>query len=313
MTDEVSEIRLFAAIVAGGNLSAAARQLKTSPAAMSRRLSALETRLGIRLVTRTTRQFELTEEGALFHEHCLKIIAQIEDAEAEVIQVLENPRGHLRVSAPLHWGRVVLSPLLGRFSELYPDIEVHLTLADAIFDPVRDGLDVVLGVAPPTGADMVAVRLLQSRRLVIASPDYIARHGEPKQPEDLVGHDCIRLVIDGRPLDRWAFKDGGRPKTVHVRGRVTTTSSEVVLDWALAGRGIALKVEWDIREHIRDGRLVVCLSDHWCDELSLYAIYANRRHLPPRIRVFMDFLRTNVAEASGVAGAEQGVMAAALA
>lgn len=290
MSDEVSDLRLFAAIVAAGGLSAAGRALEASPAAMSRRLGALEARLGIRLITRTTRQFELTEEGALFHERCLRIIADIADAEAEVVQGLDNPRGMLRVSAPLHWGRVVLSPLIARFSARYPAVKIQLMLADAIFDPVHDGLDVVLGVAPPTGADMVATRILQSRRLVIASPDYIARRGAPKVPDDLLDHDCIRLFIDGRPFDRWAFKVDGRVRTVHVSGTLTTTSSEVMQDWALAGRGIGLKAEWDILDDIDSGRLVACLADYWCDEISLYAIYANRRHLPPRIRVFLDFL-----------------------
>lgn len=297
MADEVSELRLFAAIVAAGNLSAAARHLETSTAAMSRRLGALEGRLGIRLVNRTTRQFELTEEGALFHERCLRIIADIDDAEAELIQGVDNPRGHLRVSAPLHWGRVVLSPLLARFAERYPDIEIQLVLADAIYDVVGDGLDVVLGILPPSGADVVASRILYGRRLVIASPDYIARRGMPMVPEDLLEHDCIRLFIDGRPLDRWAFKDGDGTKTIHVKGRLTTTSTEVMQDWALAGRGLGLKAEWDILDDLDEGRLVACLTDHWCDEISLYASYANRRHLPPRIRVFLDFLNAEVRSA----------------
>lgn len=294
MTDEISDLRVFAAIVGAGNLSAAARQLETSPAAMSRRLGALEARLGIRLITRTTRQFELTEEGAVFHDRCTKILAEIDEAEAEVVQGLDNPRGLLRISAPLHWGRVVLSPMIGRFSERYPAIKLQLMLADAIFDPVHDGLDVVLGIAPPSGADMVATRILQSRRLVIASPDYIARHGAPEVPDDLLKHDCVRLFIDGRPFDRWAFQVNGRPKVVHVDGTLTTTSTEVMQDWALAGRGIGLKAEWDIREELASGQLVACLTDFWCDEISLYAIYANRRHLPPRIRVFLDFLNAEL-------------------
>ncbi|MFC3691092.1 LysR family transcriptional regulator [Chenggangzhangella methanolivorans] len=299
MTDEVSDIRLFAAIVAAGNLSAAARQLETSPAAMSRRLGALESRLGIRLVTRTTRRFELTEEGALFHERCLSIIDDIEDAEAEVVQGLDSPGGHLRVTAPLHWGRNVLSEVVAAFSERYPNIEIQLVLADAIFDPVRDGVDVVLGVLPPTGADMVVTRALRSRRLVIASPDYIARHGEPKVPDDLLAHDCIRLFIDGKPFDHWSFRENGRIRTIHVKGRLTTTSTEVMQDWVLAGRGVGLKAEWDIERDIAEGRLVACLPDYWCDEISLYICYANRRHLPPRIRVFLDFLRATIARASG--------------
>ena len=311
MSDEVSDLRLFTTIVAAGNLSAAARQLETSPAAMSRRLSALESRLGIRLVTRTTRRFELTGEGALFHERCLRIIEEIEDAEAEVVQGLANPSGSLRVTAPLHWGRNVLSEVIAGFSRRYPDIEIELLLADAIFDPVRDSVDVVLGVLPPTGADMVVSRALHSRRLVIASPDYIARHGEPKVPDDLLDHDCIRLFIDGKPFDHWRFRENGRTRTVHVKGRLTTTSTEVMQDWVLAGRGVGLKAEWDIEDDIAEGRLVACLTDYWCDEISLYICYANRRHLPPRIRVFLDFLKDNLAEASLAPSVRRGQGAAA--
>lgn len=294
MADEVSEVRLFAAIVSAGNLSAAARALETSPAAMSRRLGALEERLGVRLVTRTTRQFELTEEGSLYHDRCLGIIAELEEAEAEIVQGLDRPRGHLRVSAPLGWGRIMLSPLLARFNERYPDVELHLALADAVFDVVRDGLDVVIGVVPPAGADVVTSQLLQSRRLVIASPDYIARRGAPKSPDDLRGHDCIRLVIDGRQIDHWPFRDGDGARTVRVTGTLTTTSSEVMQDWAMAGRGIGLKAEWDIKEQLADGRLVACLADYWCDEIGLHVSYANRRHLAPRIRAFLDFLNAEM-------------------
>lgn len=296
MADELSELRLFAAIVGAGSLSAAARQLETSPASMSRRLSLLEGRLGIRLVTRTTRRFELTEEGALFHDRCLRILAEIEEAEAEIIQGLDNPRGHLRVSAPLQWGRSVLGPLIARFSERYPAVEIQLMLADAIFDPVRDGIDVVLGIIPPIGADTMALRILRSRRLVIASPDYVARRGTPRVPEDLLDHDCIRLFVDGRPFDRWSFKVGSDTRTIHVKGRLVTTSTEVVLDWAIAGRGLGLKAEWDIRDDLDRGRVVACLTEFWCDEISLYACYASRRHLPPRIRTFLNFLRANLAD-----------------
>lgn len=290
MADEISDIRFFVTLVAAGNLSAAARTLESSPAVMSRRLTALENRLGVRLATRTSRRFDLTEEGAHFHERCSRIVREIEEAEAEAAEGHANPRGHLRIGAPIQWGRRILAPLVARFNERYRAIEVHLVLTDGALDVVSDGLDLVLGVHRPSGTEAVVKTLLTSRRVVCAAPPYLARYGTPQTPDDLKDHDCIRLEVNNRTMDRWLFKDGDGTRTVQVAGKLTTNSTEVVYDWVLAGRGLALRAEWDIADDLRSRRLVACLSPFWCDVIHLYAVYASRRHLSPRIRAFLDFI-----------------------
>jgi DNA-binding transcriptional LysR family regulator len=294
MADDINDMRLFVGLVAAGSLSAAARAFSSSPAVMSRRLAALEARLGVRLITRTTHRFALTEEGVLFHERCLPILAAVGEAEAEVGQGAARPHGNLHVSAPVQWGRRVLAPMIGGFCAAYPDVAVRLTLTDAGPDVVENGLDVVLRVGRPVQADTIARRLVAGRRLVCAAPSYLARHGVPRAPDDLLAHDCIRLTRGRAVFDRWVFCDGEGTRHVQVGGRLTTSSGEVLHDWARAGYGVALKAEWDIAEDLATGRLVACLTDHWCDVIEIYACYASRQHLAPRIARFLDTLTTTL-------------------
>ncbi|MGH1569458.1 LysR family transcriptional regulator [Methylobacterium sp. P31] len=295
-----SDISFFAVIVAEGSLSAAARALNTSPAAMSRRLSALEARLGVRLVTRTSRSFDVTEEGALFHERCVRIVAEIEEAEDEAMQGLATPRGHLRIGAPVQWGRRFLAPVIGRFGARYPAVDVHLVLSDTGLDVINDGVDIAIGIEPSTGSDVVVRKLLSSGRVVCAAPAYLRGRGTPQVPDDLRDHDCIRLVMGNRVVDRWRFREGDHVRVVHVPGRLTTTSTEVVNDWALAGLGIALRAAADVAEHLHAGALVTCLDDYRCEVIDLHVAFASKRHLPPRIRGFLDFLDAELASAGAV-------------
>jgi DNA-binding transcriptional LysR family regulator len=288
MADEVAELQLFVEIVKAGNLSAASRALNSSPAAMSRGLSALEARLGVRLVTRTSRTFELTEEGHLFYERCERIVSDIAEAEAEASSQGKTVKGRLRIGAPMEIGRRLIAPLVAQFVEKYPGIQVHLNLSDSGLDVIDDGLDIALRVGLPTDASLIAKKILSTRRIVCASPDYVQRHGAPRRPEELRQHNCIRLVRGRRVMDAWSFQEGGRRFEFTVSGSLTTTSGEVVHNWVHAGRGIALKAVWDIQPDLVAGTIVECLNDFWCDEIDLFAICANRQHLFPRIRVFLD-------------------------
>ena len=291
MLDEVNDLRLFASMVEAGSLSEAARQLDSSPAAMSRRLAALEKRLGVRLVTRTSRRFELTVEGALFHERTLAILQSIDDAEQEVSDQAKVPRGLLCVGAPSEIGRKRIAPLIERFSDRYPDVEVRLVLSDVGLDVIDDNLDVALRIGLPPDTGVIAKQLLASRRIVCASPEYIARRGMPLTLDDLAHHDCLRLVRGQRVFDRWLFIEHGRRREVQVRGTLSTASGEVLHDWVLKGRGLALKAYWDIAEDVKSGALIECLAAYHCDHINLYAVFASRRHLSPRIRVFLDFMQ----------------------
>jgi DNA-binding transcriptional LysR family regulator len=283
-------------IIKAGNLSAAARALNSSPAAMSRGLSALESRLGVRLVTRTSRTFALTEEGQLFYERCERIVEEIAEAEAEASSQGKTVKGKLRIGAPMSIGRRLIAPLIARFVEKYPGIEAHLDLSDSGLDVIDDGLDVALRVGLPTDASVIAKKILSTRRAVCASPSYLKRHGIPRRPEDLQQHDCIRLVRGRRVMDTWSFQEDGKRFELTVSGALTTNSGEVMHNWVRAGRGIALKAVWDVQPDLEAGTLVECLREFWCDEIDLFAICANRQHLFPRIRVFLDFISATLPE-----------------
>jgi DNA-binding transcriptional LysR family regulator len=296
VADEITELRLFVAIVQAGNLSAASRALNSSTAAMSRGLSSLESRLGVRLVTRTSRTFSLTDEGQAFYERCERIITDIDEAEAEASSKGTAVSGNLRIGAPMEIGRRLIGPLIAKFSATYPDTKVHLTLSDSGLDVIDDALDVALRVGLPSDTSVIAKKVLSTRRIVCASPDYFARHDKPQTPQDLRMHNCIRLVRGRRTLNEWLFQENGEKFTVTVHGTLSTTSGEVVHDWVRSGSGIALKATWDLQKDLSTGAIVQCLEAYWCDTIDLFAICASRQNLPPRIRVFLDFIAKQLPE-----------------
>jgi DNA-binding transcriptional LysR family regulator len=294
VADDVAELQLFVQIVKAGNLSAAARALNSSPAAMSRGLSALESRLGVRLVTRTSRSFVLTEEGQRFYDRCTCIVTDIAEAEAEASSKGAGVKGMLRIGAPMELGRRLIAPLITDFRRGFPEVQVHLMLSDSGLDVIDDGLDVALRVGLPADSSVIAKKILTAKRIVCASPAYFKKHGVPEKPSDLLQHDCIRLVRGRRVMDTWIFQDQGKRFEVIVNGTLSSTSGEVVHDWVRAGKGIALKAAWDLQPELAAGTVVQCLSEFWCDEIDLFAICANRQHLSPRIRAFLDFVAKKI-------------------
>lgn len=290
MPDEISDLRLFLRMVAAGSLSEAARRLNSSLPAMSRRLSAMENRLGARLIDRSTRRFTLTEEGAVLHERGVLILAELDQVEAEVGARTRAPRGHIRVGAPLEIGRRRIAPLIGAFARQYPDVTVELVLSDSRADVIGDDLDLALHVDQPVDGDIITRLLLPSRRVVCASPDYLARRGRPETPADLLGHDCVLLMRGHQVYDRWTFVENGKPLEVRVRGALSTSSAEVTHDWVLSGHGVGLKALWDIEDDLAEGRLVELLAPFTDNAINLYVIYGTRTHLPNRVRVFIDFV-----------------------
>ena len=295
MADEISDLRLFTRMVAAGSLSETARRTYSSLPAMSRRLAALEARLGVRLLKRGPRRFTLTEEGSLLYDRAQHILSELDEAEAEASARSKNPRGRLRVGAPIEIGRRHIAPLIGKFTERYPGIQVELLLNDAKLDVLGDELDVGLHVDRPSETSIISRVLLTSRRTVCASPEYITRHATPSTPAELREHDCIRFVRGRHIMDRWIFRESGKIIEVQIRGSLSSNNAEVVHEWALAGRGIALKAHWDIDNDLKSGRLIELLALFACDEMHLYAAYPSRQYLPPRTRVFIDFMADNLA------------------
>jgi DNA-binding transcriptional LysR family regulator len=294
--DALDDYRLFVRLVESGGLSAAARQLGSSAPALSRRLQALEARLGVRLVERSPRRFVLTEEGALLHERALKITAELDELETELGTRTATPSGSLRIGAPMEIGRRRIAPLLAEFGRRHPRIASELVLSDAGQEPLRDALDFVFRTTEPEDPDVACVTLLPSRRVVCAAPAYLARHPAPERPEDLARHDCLRLVRGRRVYDRWRFLREGRPVRVAVGGTLSSTSGEVIHDWALAGHGIALKAAWDIAEDLRAGRLVECLAEYAGEDFSLYGVFPARPVQPVRLRLLIDYVKAAMRE-----------------
>jgi DNA-binding transcriptional LysR family regulator len=290
MADEISDLRLFARIVAAGSLSEAARRTFSSLPAVSRRLAALEARLGVRLIDRGPRRFTLTDEGSLLHERALAILRDLDEAEAAASAHAKQPRGHLRVGTHLELGRRRIAPLIGEFTARYPGITVELVLSDSQLQLLESEIDVGLQLDAPSDGSLVSRTVLTGLRVVCASPEYLATHAPLQRPVDLLQHNCIRLVRGRHVLENWPFREEGRLTQIQVRGSLLTNNAEVVHDWAVAGRAVGLKVLWDIQEDLGAGRLIRLLQPFECDEAKLYVTYATRTHLPPRMRLFIDFL-----------------------
>ena len=288
MADALQEITIFARVVGTGSLSAAARDLGLSPALVSRRLAALEARLGVRLVNRTTRSLHLTDEGAAYYETCTRVISEIEEADAAVSAGRADPRGILRVALPASFGNQHVAPLIPKFIERYPDVQLALSLSDRAVNVVEEGFDLAIRIADLADSSLAARRLAPNRRVVCASPAYLKRHGEPRRPEDLAQHNCLATDFSMN----WDYRGpDGRPGSVRVNGRYACDNWEVLREWALAGLGVALKSTWDVRRHLEDGSLVSLLPGYtFASDVAIYAVYPHRRHLPAKTRAFIEFL-----------------------
>ena len=289
MADGLQEITVFARIVGTGSLSAAARELGMSPALVSRRLAALETRLGVRLINRTTRSLHLTDEGAAYYETCTRLLAEIEEADAAVSAGRADPRGILRVALPASFGNQHVAPLMPRFVARYPDVQLSLSLSDRNVNVVEEGFDLAIRIADLADSSLAARKLAPNRRVVCASPAYLQRHGTPRTPEDLAQHNCLTTTDFSM---NWDYRDpDGRPGSMRVTGRYACDNWEVIRDWAVAGLGIALKSTWDVRRHLEDGSLVSLLPGYtFATDVAIYAVYPHRRHLPAKTRAFIEFL-----------------------
>ena len=292
MADALHEMAVFARVVAAGSLSAAARELSLSTAMVSRRLAALEARLGVRLLHRTTRSLHLTDEGATYYENCARVLAEIEEADAAVSAGRQEPRGTLRVALPASFGNQYVAPLMPRFAAQYPALKLALSLSDRSVNLVEEGFDLAIRIAALADSSLAARKLAPNRRVVCASPAYLRAHGTPRTPEELLQHNCL-LAYDFNAT--WEYKGpDGRSGAVRLVGRYVCDNWEVLREWALAGMGIALKSTWDVRRHLEDGSLVSLLPGYTFDtDVAIYAVYPHRRHLPAKTRAFIDFLASS--------------------
>jgi DNA-binding transcriptional LysR family regulator len=288
--EPISEFALFRAIVEAGGISPAALKLKSSPAAVSRRLSALEARLGVRLADRSSRRFRLTEEGLLLYDRSLAILDQVRDAEAEVAARRGITRGLLKVGAPVDLGLRHLSPLIANFVAQHPGLDAHLVLSDAGLENEADGCDVVLRLGLPADSNMVARKIATTIQIAVAAPAYVEGRGAPATPEDLKVHNCLRLSRRHRMVDMWRFARGAESVEVQVTGTLSSASGTVLRSWALSGKGVSWEALWDVADDLRSGALVRLLPSCQGVNIDLYAVFAPGKPTPPRIRLFVDYL-----------------------
>lgn len=293
--DKLKQLESFVSVATRGSLTAAAKAEGVAPAIMGRRLDALEERLGVKLLVRTTRRLTLTHEGSAFLEDCQRLLTDFANAEASVSAGGVKASGHLRITAPAGFGRRHVAPLVPRFREQHADVTISLNLSDRVVDLAAEGYDCAVRVGDLPDSSLVSVRMADNRRLCVATPAYLERHGRPEHPADLARFDCLTLSSDASQTRGWAFrvpKDGGH-EVIHFKpaGPLDCSDGQVLHDWCLQGYGIAWRSTWEVEGEIAAGRLVEVLADYAAPPNGIYAVFPQRKHLPLRVRLWIDFLK----------------------
>lgn len=273
-----------------GSLAAAARALDITPPAATMRLAAIEKRLGLRLVNRNTRTISLTAEGEVYLAHATRLMAELRAMDEVMGASRQTPRGLLRVNAPLGFGRTVIAPLVSAFNADYPDIEVQLEVTDRPIDLIEQGVDLAIRFGELPDQRINARRLLSNRRFLCASPAYLAQHGAPKDLDDLSNHRCIVHRQNDDAHGVWRFVVDGRTEWVKVQAALSSNDGDIVLGWALDGRGIVIRSEWDLSKYLESGRLRRVLPDFELPSADLYIYYPSKQLLAVRARAFINFL-----------------------
>ena len=288
------QISTFVEAVARGSLSAAARAEGIAPAMIGRRLDALELRLGVKLLQRTTRKLVLTNEGAAFLDDCQRILGELAEAEAAIAERGVRASGHLLLSAPAGFGRQHVAPLLPSFLAEHRDVRATLNLNDRVVDLIGEGVDVAIRIASLPDSGLVSVKLADNQRVLVAAPAYLKRHGRPDTLAALANHNCLTISNEGSQRG-WTFREHGKDVTLKLAGNMACNDGAVLHDWALAGKGLAWRSMWEVGAELEAGRLVTLLDQFAAPGQAIHAVFAQRRHLPLRIRALVDFLRRSYA------------------
>ena len=280
---------IFARVGEAKSFSEAARRLGLSKSMVSKEVARLERSLGARLVNRTTRKLSLTEAGAAFYEHCAKVVREAEEAELTVGRLHGEPRGVLKLAAPVAFGTLHVAPALPAFLARYPDMAVDLAIADRVVDLADEGFDLAVRIARELPANVVARRLAPINRVVCATPGYFEKHRVPSTPADLARHNCLVYTHDEQGSE-WRFHAAGRDIVVPVRGNLTLNDDEAIWQAALGGLGVALLPTFIVGKDLQAGRLRAVLARYVPSQRDLYAVYLPNRHVTAKVRVFIDFL-----------------------
>ena len=288
--DGFSDLAFFSLLVKRGSLAAAAQQLGVTPPAVSKRLAAIEHRLGVRLLQRTTRRISLTPGGETYLVDGARVLEELEALECAVAGSQAVPKGLLRVCATLGFGRRHLAPALSKFACQYPDVEIQLQLTDRPVNLVEQGFDLQIRFGELPDTRLTARLLARNRRVLCASPTYLRRAGEPSSPRDLSRHACLFIRESEETFGSWHLRAGGRTDTVKVRGPLASNDGGCVLGWALDGHGILMRSIWEVAPLLRSGRLRLVLPEWNLPLADIHAVFPSRSHLPAKTRALVDFL-----------------------
>ena len=290
--DKLKQLESCVSVATRGSLTAAAIAEGVAPAIMGRRLDGLEERLGVKLLLRTTRRITLTHEGSAFLEDCQRLLSDLANAEASVSAGGIKASGHLRITAPAGFGRRHVAPLVPKFRELHPEVTISLNLSDRVVDIAGEGFDCAVRVGDMPDSSLVSVRMADNRRLCVATPAYLKRHGTPQTPADLSKFDCLTLSSDASQTRGWAFKSSADEVSyMKPAGPLDCSDGQVLHGWCLAGYGIAWRSTWEVESEIATGQLVAILEDYAAPPNGIYAVFPQRKHLPLRVRLWIDFLK----------------------
>jgi DNA-binding transcriptional LysR family regulator len=287
--DKLEAMNVLAKVVASGNFAEAARRLGVTRSAISKAINQLEQELGVRLLDRTTRRVTPTEAGLAYYERCLAILAQIAETEAQISRLHDEPKGVLKVNAPMSFGTLYLGTAIADFMERYSDLKVELTLNDRMIDPLEEGVDVTVRIGAMVDSSLIARRISTARVVLVASPDYLARHGDPETPADLVSHKCLHYG-HSTTVPRWHLTENGQAIVVPVAACLSSNNGDTLRDAAIRGIGIARLPSFLVGPDVAAGRLSVVLAAYPPQDITIHALYAPNRFLAAKTRVFIDFL-----------------------
>ena len=301
--DRLKQLESFAAAAAKGSLTAAANTEGVAPAVIGRRIDALEARLGVKLLLRTTRRITLTHEGSAFLEDCQRLLADLANAEASVSEGGVKASGHLRITSPAGFGRRHVAPLVPRFIAQHPDVSVSLNLSDRVVDIVNESFDCAIRVGNLPDSSLISVRLADNRRLCVAAPAYLKRAGVPQSPAELSRHECLTLSSDASQTRGWAFQVDGEVLHLRPSGRLDCSDGQVLHEWCTQGLGIAWRSTWEVENEVASGKLVAVLEAFAAPPNGIFAVFPHAKHLPLRVRLWIDFVKHSYGDASYWRGA----------
>jgi len=297
--DELKRIGVFTRVVETKSFSEAARQLGVAKSAVSKQIAQLEKEVGVRLLNRTTRSLSLTEAGEIFYRHSADIVSRTEVALSELREYQNQPTGTLRISCPVDFGTQHLVPVIKQVRALYPLLKIDLLLEDRVINMVEDGVDLAIRIGWLQESNLVAKKICETPVIVFASPEYLAQKGIPKTPQDLQQHDWVSLSLFSSPLT-WQFEHNGQKQSVQMHSQLKTNSVAAILALVKSGQGISALSKFVMQDDIDQGLLQPLLTDYQLEPSGVYAVYPHREHVPPKVRIFIDFLSRHCHNAAWV-------------